>query len=570
MNAAIADDSRQRRVLLVVGGGIAAYKSCELVRLIRRGGADVTCVVTAGGQEFVTPMALAALSENPVHTTLWDLKNEAEMGHIQLSREADLVVVCPATANMLAKMAAGIADDLATTLILATDKPVMAVPAMNVRMWQHDATQRNAQWLRQAGVHVVEPDIGPMACGEFGPGRLPEPDAIWLEIADLLDLDPGEAGAGAIDAFIDSAIADDHGQADADMGDPELGGSGASDARGGLGGLLSSLIPRTTARRTQEELDAQWEEDQALTENVRVDEDDIAAAPTFDPDAPSMLARKGGASSAPPTDPQATNHTVRTGAGEAAPEPIAGDAQPVSVAQSTYDPLEDPLDGQGAFDTAPGHRPLYGRHVLVTAGPTREPIDPVRYIANRSSGKQGFAIAAAAADAGAQVTLIAGPVSLATPPGVVRIDVESAREMAEAVKTALPADVAIMVAAVSDWRSRDFSDAKIKKRGAAPPALMLTENPDILANTAAGGKRPRLLIGFAAETEDVVSNAKAKLTRKGVDWIVANDVSGPRGRVSWAGTTIPCRSSRQAGWSGSRRWTRPPSRARSSNAWRRR
>ena len=183
------------RVLLVVGGGIAAYKSCELVRLIRKGGADVTCVLTSGGSQFVTPMALAALSGNQVHTSLWDLKNEAEMGHIQLSREADLVVVCPATANLMAKMAAGIADDLGTTLILATDKPVLAVPAMNVRMWLHEATQRNVQWLADSGVRVMLPDDGEMACGEFGPGRLPDPEMIWLEIADILGLDPGDAGA---------------------------------------------------------------------------------------------------------------------------------------------------------------------------------------------------------------------------------------------------------------------------------------------------------------------------------------------------------------------------------------
>lgn len=368
------------RILLVVGGGIAAYKSCELVRLIRKAGGSVTCVVTEGGQQFVTPMTLAALSENPVYTTLWDLRNEAEMGHIQLSREADLVVVCPATADLLAKMAAGIADDLATTLILATDKPVMAVPAMNVRMWQHAATQRNVEWLRTSGVEVIEPDEGPMACGEYGPGRLPEPAAIWSAIS----------------------------------------------------------------------------------------------------------ARLGSAQS----------------------------------------PEADPLSGQPDFDGRPAHRPLYGRHVLVTAGPTHEPIDPVRYIANRSSGKQGFAIAAAAAAAGARVTLVAGPVWLDTPPGVERIDVESAREMADAVRNALPADVAVMVAAVADWRSKDFAAQKMKKAGPAPPALELAENPDILAALASDRQRPGLLIGFAAETQDVVVNARAKRTRKGADWIVANDVSG--------------------------------------------
>lgn len=369
------------RILLIIGGGIAAYKSCELIRLIRKEGGSVTCVLTDGGSQFVTPMTLAALSENPVHTSLWDLKNEVEMGHIQLSRQADLVVVCPATADLMARMAHGIADDLATTLMLATDKPVLAVPAMNVRMWEHAATQANVATLRARGVTVVDPDEGPMACGEFGPGRLPEPPAVLAAIT--------------------------------------------------------------------------------------------AALPQF-----------------------------------------AGSA-PV-----------DPLAGQPDFATAPDHRPLFGRHVLITAGPTHEPIDPVRYIANRSSGKQGFAIAAAAARAGARVTLVAGPVTLPTPPGVERIDVETAREMAAAVRAALPADVAVMVAAVADWRTADQAPEKMKKRGDAPPALHLTENPDILATLAASDQRPGLLIGFAAETERVLEHAQEKRQRKGADWIVANDVSG--------------------------------------------
>jgi phosphopantothenoylcysteine decarboxylase/phosphopantothenate--cysteine ligase len=361
------------RILLVVGGGIAAYKSCELVRLIRKEGGQVTCVLTEGGSHFVTPMTLAALSENEVYTTLWDLKNETEMGHIQLSRQADLVVVCPATADLIAKMAAGMADDLATTLLLATDKPVLAVPAMNVRMWQHAATARNVATLRASGVAVIEPDEGPMACGEFGPGRLPEPAALWQRIKE------------------------------------HLGG--------------------------------------------------------------------------------------------------------------------DPLAGQPDFHVPPD-RPLHGRHVLVTAGPTHEPIDPVRYIANRSSGKQGFAIAAAAAAAGARVTLVAGPVHLTTPPGVDRVDVETAREMAAAVDEAMPADVAVMVAAVADWRTASSSTNKIKKDGSALAPLELTENPDILATLARSPHRPRLLIGFAAETQDVIRHSQEKLARKQVDWIVANDVSG--------------------------------------------
>jgi phosphopantothenoylcysteine decarboxylase/phosphopantothenate--cysteine ligase len=357
------------RILLIVGGGIAAYKACELIRLIRKDGGSVTCVLTEGGAKFTTAMTLAALSENPVHTTLWDLANEVEMGHIQLSRAADLVVVCPATADLMARMAHGIADDLATTLLLATDKPVLAVPAMNVRMWEHAATQANIATLRQRGVTVLDPDVGAMACGEFGPGRLPEPVAIQAAISALLG-----------------------------------------------------------------------------------------------------NARLGGAATA-------------TGA-------------------------------------------LAGRHVLVTAGPTHEPIDPVRYIANRSSGKQGFAIAAAAARAGARVTLVAGPVALPTPPGVTRIDVETAREMAAAVEQALPADVAVMVAAVADWRTQAVADEKMKKRGGVLPVLELAENPDILAGIAAGPRRPALVVGFAAETERVIEHATDKLGRKGADWIVANDVSG--------------------------------------------
>lgn len=366
-----------KHILLIVGGGIAAYKACELVRLIRKSDMTVRCVVTKGGQQFVTPMTLAALSENQVFTELFDLKDESEMGHIQLSREADLVVVCPATADLMAKMNAGIADDLATTLLLATDKRVLAAPAMNVRMWQHAATRRNVKMLRNDGVTVMEPDEGEMACGEYGPGRLPEPERILAEIKRMLGLPA----------------------------------------------------------------------------------------------------------------------------------------------------LDNVLAGQPDF-TEQNHRPLFGKRILITAGPTHEPIDPVRYIANRSSGKQGFAIAAAAAELGAEVTLVAGPVNLTTPAGVVRIDVESAREMADAVEKALPADVGIMVAAVADWRPEGASQHKIKKDGKPVAALALTENPDILASLAHHKQRPRLLIGFAAETEKLFEHAHAKLARKGCDWIVANDVSG--------------------------------------------
>ncbi|AZI36552.1 bifunctional phosphopantothenoylcysteine decarboxylase/phosphopantothenate synthase [Caenibius tardaugens] len=388
-----------RSILLIVGGGIAAYKACELIRLIRKAGDSVTCVLTDGGAQFITPMTLAALSENPVYTTLWDLKNESEMGHIQLSRQADLVVVCPATADLLAKMTAGIADDLATTLLLATDKRVLAVPAMNVRMWQHQATRRNVSWLRQSGVTVMEPDDGAMACGEFGPGRLPEPERIWQAIQTMLNNDGGTAIAGSAGSV---------------------------------------------------------------------------AAPVLDLD----------------------------------------------------DVLANPLEGQPDFETAPAHRPLYGKHILITAGPTHEPIDPVRYIANRSSGRQGFAIAGWAAALGARVTLVAGPVALSTPTGVERIDVETAREMQQAVRDALPADVAVMVAAVADWRVDHAADSKMKKQNGQVPALQLTENPDILASLSADDRRPGLVIGFAAETDNVIAYAQDKRKRKGADWIVANDVSG--------------------------------------------
>ena len=365
-----------KRILLIIGGGIAAYKSCELIRLIRRAGGEVTCVLTKGGAQFVTEMTLAALSEHPVHSNLWDLKNEVEMGHIQLSRAADLVVVCPATADLMAKMAAGIADDLATTLLLATDKPVVAIPAMNVRMWEHAATVANVATLRARGVTVVDPDEGMMACGEYGAGRLPEPEAVL----------------GVIRAALRRA------------------------AGQGVGGALS------------------------------------------------------------------------------------------------------------------------GRHVLITAGPTHEPIDPVRYIANRSSGQQGFAIAEAAAAAGARVTLVAGPVALPTPRGVVRVNVETACEMAAAVAAALPADVAVMVAAVADWRVDGAAAQKIKKDGSGQiPPLGLVENPDILATLCRSDRRPALVIGFAAETEAVIPHAEAKLARKGADWIVGNDVSGPSGQSVMGG-----------------------------------
>jgi phosphopantothenoylcysteine decarboxylase/phosphopantothenate--cysteine ligase len=499
------------RILLVVGGGIAAYKSCELVRLIRKGGGEVTCVLTDGGAQFVTPMSLAALSGNQVHSSLWDLKDEAEIGHIELSRQADLVVVCPATADLLAKMAAGIADDLGTTLILATDKPVLAVPGMNVKMWLHEATQRNVALLCEAGVAVLEPDEGEMACGEFGPGRLPEPEAVWLEIAETLGLDPGDAGPREIADYLEALEPEE---------EPE---PAPGEKWGGLGGLLASIIPRSTPRRIEEE---EVSFDDLAYEELPVEEPVDAVPDLGHP----LIARKGAAKAAPPTDGAAINHQVD--ARQTPPEPMA---EPIAPAPAAVAIAEDPLAGQPEFDIDPEHRPLHGKHVLVTAGPTWEKIDPVRYIANRSSGKQGFAIAAAAAALGARVTLVSGPVHLATPTGVDRIDVESAEDMARTVKKALPADAAVLVAAVADWRTKDYSDDKIKKRGSAPPALLLTENPDILTTLAAERKRPQLLVGFAAETSDVLANAKKKRKNKGADWIVANDVSGPTGKSAMGG-----------------------------------
>jgi phosphopantothenoylcysteine decarboxylase/phosphopantothenate--cysteine ligase len=435
------------RILLVVGGGIAAYKSCELVRLIRRHGGEVTCVLTNGGAQFVTPMTLAALSENPVYTSLWDLKNEVEMGHIQLSRQADLIVVCPATADLLAKMTHGIADDLATTLLLATDKPVMAIPAMNVRMWEHAATQANVTALRERGIAVMEPDEGPMACGEFGPGRLPEPTQVMAAICDALSLEP-------LPMLVPELT-----------WEPEAPDDGASFS---LGGLSGGLIQRSTNTRI-------LFEDQVPPEDAEIEDlapgDDFVDGPAPmtplpDPvpgDAGPILVKKGKARAAPPTDAEAINHLVMN---QTPPEPLRGDA-PEPAPEQVLEPRgADPLVGQPDFEEEPAHRPLFGKHVLITAGPTHEPIDPVRYIANRSSGKQGFAIAAAAARAGARVTLVSGPVALPTPPGVDRIDVVTAREMAEAVRRSLPADAAVMVAAVADWRTED-EEARLSPAGAA-------------------------------------------------------------------------------------------------------
>lgn len=361
-----------KRILLIIGGGIAAYKSLELIRELSRRGIRSRCIVTKGGQEFVTPLSVSALSGEKVFTELFDLDDEADMGHIQLSRSADLVVVCPATADLMAKAAGGLANDLASTTLLATDKPVLMVPAMNVRMWDHAATRRNVETLRSDGVEVMDPDEGDMACGEFGPGRLPDPSAI------------------------------------ADRIEARLNGHA----------VLYGLEPK----------------------------------------------------------------------------------------------------------------PLAGRHALVTAGPTREPLDPVRFLSNHSSGKQGYAIAGALAAAGARVTLVSGPVSVPVPAGVDLVPIETAREMLEACEAALPADVFISVAAVADWRPSRAAAKKMKLKegdGDPHPTLELSENPDILATLSRKKKRrPRLVVGFAAETHDVEDLAVAKLKRKRCDWIIANDVSG--------------------------------------------
>lgn len=391
-----------KRVLLIIGGGIAAYKVLELIRRLRERGVRVRAVMTAAAKQFVTPLSVGALSEDRVHDDLFDLTAEHEIGHIRLSREADLVVVAPATANMIARMANGLCDDLATNVLLATDKPVLIAPAMNPRMWDHPATRRNVATLRGDGIAFVGPNVGAMAeRGEYGAGRMAEP-------AEIL---------AAVEAML---------------------------------------------------------------------------APT----APSALA--------------------------AAPKLIAG--QPLLAAQAVVTPPAGPLAG---------------RHVIVTSGPTHEPIDPVRYIANRSSGKQGHAIAAAAAAAGARVTLVAGPVTIPDPAGVTVVHVETAREMLAAVEAALPADAAVMAAAVADWRVAAEAGEKIKKGPSGPPALALTENPDILATVGRHPTlRPRLVVGFAAETQNLIDNARAKLVKKGADLIVANDVSPETGIMGGDRNTV--------------------------------
>ncbi|MGC6534156.1 MAG: bifunctional phosphopantothenoylcysteine decarboxylase/phosphopantothenate--cysteine ligase CoaBC [Parvibaculales bacterium] len=362
------------RVLLIIGGGIAAYKAPELVRQLTARGLTVRCLLTAAAEQFVSPLSLAAVSGDKVYDNLFDLTDETEMGHIQLSRDADMILVAPATADLMAKAAQGSANDLATTTLLATDKPVMMAPAMNVRMWQHAATQRNLAQLQADQIGFIGPDEGDMACGEFGPGRMSDPTVIAEAVA----------------------------------------------AR-----LLTSPPTATSADKT-------------------------------------------------------------------------------------------------------GHsRPLSGRKILVTAGPTHEPIDPVRYLANRSSGKQGYALAAALADLGADVVLVSGPTALNDPAGLTTIRVETAQEMLDAVTAQLPVAAAIMCAAVADWRPESCGTQKIKKAEGGATAITLTENPDILASLGDHAERPALLVGFAAETHNVAAYARDKLTRKNCDWIVANNVAIP-------------------------------------------
>src|SRR5436190_22423946 len=363
-----------KRILLIVAGGIAAFKSLELIRRLRERGASVRCVLTEAGAKFVTPLSLQALSEDRVYSDMFSLTDESEMGHIQLSRDADLLVVAPATANILARMAAGLADDLASTELLATDKPVLAAPAMNVRMWTHAATVANVETLRKRGIHFVGPNDGVMACNEYGPGRMSEPEEIVAAIESLLT----------------------------------------------------------------------------------------------------------------------------------------------------------------------SERPLLGKRALVTSGPTREALDPVRYISNHSSGKQGHAIAAALARLGAEVTLVSGPVAVPDPAGVKVVKIDSADQMLAACLAAGAVDVAVCAAAVADWKMAKPASAKIKKKaGAAPPALELTPNPDILATLSKPGpRRPALVVGFAAETENLIANAIEKRSRKGCDWIVANDVSPATGTFGGDRNTV--------------------------------
>jgi len=436
-----APDLLGRRVLLVVSGSVAAYKALELARLLGRAGAAVTGLLTAGGARFVTPHALQAITGRPLAQALWSLEEEAARGHIRLARETDLVVVAPASADRIARMAAGLSDDLAGAALLAWDGPVLVAPAMNPTMWAHPATAANVATLMARGVTFVGPDSGAMAEAESGTGRLSEPPAILAAAVAILS-DPGHgAPDAALESALDAAIAEEEG------------------------------APPGPRRGTS----------------------------------PSSF----------------TEGTPHAGDHRAVPSETAPSSFSASLA-GTEGPAPHAVRG-----TAPGARPLEGRHVLVTSGPTHEPLDPVRYLANRSSGRQGHAIAAALAALGARVTLVSGPVAVPDPPGVTVARVETAREMLAACEAALPADAAVFAAAVADWRPAEAAGQKVKKPadGAAPP-LALIPNPDILATLSRHPRRPALVIGFAAETERVVEHARAKLARKGCDWIVANDVSG--------------------------------------------
>ena len=416
-----------RRILLVIGGGIAAYKSLDLIRRLRERGAAVRPILTASAQEFITPLSAAALCGEPAHTDLFDRNLETEIGHIRLARDADAIVVAPATANLMARMANGHADDLATTVLLATTLPILIAPAMNVRMWQHPATQRNLATLTRDGVMVIGPNEGAMAEAEFGPGRLAEPLEIVAAVEGMLGGSPSPRDSGR---------------------------EGRAETRRRVGAVHEAV---------------------------------------------------GEFASTPPIHPGSE---------------LAGDP---ALAAS----------GGGRAGV------LAGRRVLVTSGPTHEPIDPVRYIANRSSGRQGHAIAAAAAAAGARVTLVSGPVTVPDPAGVEVVRVETAREMLAAVEAALPADIAIFAAAVADWRTEGEADQKLKKDGNEPAPLRLTLNPDILKTIAQREDgRPPLVVGFAAETERVVEHAQAKLARKGCDLIVANDVSPATGIMGGSANAV--------------------------------
>jgi phosphopantothenoylcysteine decarboxylase/phosphopantothenate--cysteine ligase len=422
-----------KRVLLIVGGGVAAYKTLELVRLLRKADVLVRPILTSAGARFVTPLTLGALAEDKVHQDLFALTEEAEMGHIELSRSADLIVVAPATADLMAKAALGLADDLASTVLLATNTGVLMAPAMNVRMWEHPATQGHVATLMSRGVGFVGPGEGPMACGEYGLGRLAEPAEILEAIRVVLD----------------------YGQ----------------------------------------------QEDPA--ETLRLD--------VPGPPPPVWTPERAAPPRAPDPPPAAAPLPIRTLNLRAASEPPR---PPAPIAPPLVAPPPPAPAGLMA-----------GKRALVTAGPTLEPIDPVRVLTNRSSGKQGYAIAEALQRLGAEVTLVSGPTALETPPGVRRVVVETAEQMMAACQNALPVRVAVLVAAVADWRPADADRHKIRK-GAMEPVLSLTENPDILALLSRPGpRRPSLVVGFAAETQDLEVNARAKRLRKGCDWIVANDVS---------------------------------------------